>query len=127
MEQKTVFNRCLRLLLGLAAALSVIGIFYTLSRLGLGIPCLFYRLTGLQCPGCGNTRAALALLRLDFKAALGYNMLFPLEFFYILWVAGHCAGSYLRGGRFAYRPPALWLDVLILIAVLLWGVLRNLI
>lgn len=27
-----------------------------------GIPCLFHEFTGLYCPGCGGTRAAIALL-----------------------------------------------------------------
>lgn len=29
---------------------------------GGGLPCLFYTLTGLYCPGCGGTRAVRALL-----------------------------------------------------------------
>ena len=36
--------------------------------------CDFYRITGLYCPGCGNTRSVLALLHLDIFTALGYNI-----------------------------------------------------
>lgn len=32
--------------------------------------CLIQRLTGIPCPGCGMTRAVLALLRGDFAGAL---------------------------------------------------------
>ena len=35
--------------------------------------CVLYRWTGLYCPGCGNTRAVLALLEGDVPRALGYN------------------------------------------------------
>ena len=36
-------------------------------------PCLFHKLTGLQCPGCGTQRALHSLLHLDLKAAFLYN------------------------------------------------------
>ena len=42
---------------------------------GWGIPCLFKVITGKYCPGCGITRMFLALLRLDFSAAAGHNLL----------------------------------------------------
>ena len=40
--------------------------------------CQFHRLTGLECPGCGATRAAYALLHGNFSAALRDNALFVL-------------------------------------------------
>lgn len=43
----------------------------------LGIPCLVQKLTGIPCPGCGMTRAALCLLRFDISGALYYH---PLVF-----------------------------------------------
>jgi hypothetical protein len=39
------------------------------------IPCLFNYVTGLQCPGCGLTRASMAILRGDFQAAYNFNQL----------------------------------------------------
>lgn len=39
------------------------------------IPCLFHYTTGYQCPGCGLTRASLAILRGDIPAAYNYNQL----------------------------------------------------
>ena len=36
--------------------------------------CLFRRLTGFYCPGCGNTRSVLALLHGDFLTSLRYNI-----------------------------------------------------
>ena len=119
-------SRRWRSVLVLAALVALAGgIYCVLALRGLGIPCLFHRITGWQCPGCGNSRAALALLRLDLGAALGYNPLFPLEFGYLGWVILCCCRSYLRGGRFAYRPKAVWVDAGMLCLVLLWGVVRN--
>jgi hypothetical protein len=41
-------------------------------------PCAFRSLTGLPCPTCGTTRAALALLDLDLGAAFAVNPLAAL-------------------------------------------------
>src|SRR5271170_2433470 len=38
--------------------------------------CLFHQLTGLNCPGCGMTRALYALLHGNFLLALKDNALF---------------------------------------------------
>ena len=112
------------LLCGVAVAAAV-AVFYILAKLGIGIPCLFNRITGLLCPGCGNSRAALALMRLDIGAAFGYNLMFPVEFLYIAWVVFWCCRAYLQGKPFAYKPPCLWLDGTVLAVVLLWWLIRN--
>ena len=72
-----------------------------------GVPvirCPFNLLTRLSCPGCGNIRAAAALLRLRFTESLTYNYAYPAEFAYLLWVAGSAAKKYIRSGRFSYHP-----------------------
>lgn len=40
-------------------------------------PCIFYTVSGYYCPGCGGTRAALALLRGDLLTSLFYNPVVP--------------------------------------------------
>jgi hypothetical protein len=41
--------------------------------------CMFKVLTGIDCPGCGMTRALFALIRGDLMASLAYNpALIPL-------------------------------------------------
>ena len=110
-----------------AAALAAVALFYILARNGIGFSCLFYELTGLQCPGCGNSRAMIALLQLDPLEAIQYNLLFPLEFSYLLWVLVRSCCTYFKTGHFSYKPKYLWLDIAILVIVILWGILRNLI
>lgn len=105
--------------------LAAVAVFYLLAQRGIGIGCLFHEITGLQCPGCGNSRAALALLRLDVISALRYNLLFPLEYAYLLWVLYHSSVSYLKTGRFSYRLKWMWLDASVLTIVLIWGIVRN--
>ena len=40
------------------------------------IPCLFKALIGIDCPGCGMTRAYISLLHLDIRGAFAYNAMF---------------------------------------------------
>lgn len=51
------------------------------------VGCPFVKLTGISCPGCGLSRACLAVFRLDFAEAFRWYPLFfvviPLLFLYI--------------------------------------------
>ncbi len=107
-------------LLGLGGA--VLSVLYVL---GVDIHCPFHLLTKLNCPGCGNTRAAMALLRLDFRGMFYYNALFPLEVAYLIRVYGMCVFRYIRHGRFAYRPRSFIGDVVVLVLLVAWTVVRN--
>lgn len=40
----------------------------------LNITCVFLRFLGVPCPGCGMTRAAISLLKLDFAGAIKNNI-----------------------------------------------------
>jgi hypothetical protein len=50
----------------------------------LPIACPFKRLTGLDCPGCGSTRALGALTRLDLRAAFDHNALVPIALVFVV-------------------------------------------
>ena len=126
MDYTERIRRCRNLLWAGLGILAGVCIFYILARQGIGIPCIFNRVTGLLCPGCGNSRVALALLGFRFREAFSYNPMFLPEFLYILWVLFCCGRSYLKGGPFAYKPRRQWPDILLLAAVLLWWVVRNL-
>jgi hypothetical protein len=56
---------------------AVLVIFYFISKL-FGSVCPTYRFFKIPCPFCGMTRAHMAALRLDFKAAMEYNPVFFL-------------------------------------------------
>ena len=96
------------------------------SVTGLGIPCVFRLLTGLQCAGCGVSRMCLSLLRLDFAGAWQYNpavlCLLPLGAAVGLdWVV-----VYIKTGSRKQRLWAHAATVFMIIVLLLFGILRNL-
>ncbi|GAA2183489.1 hypothetical protein GCM10009785_27260 [Brooklawnia cerclae] len=71
--------------------------------LGVGVPCPFRELTGLQCPLCGSTRAALRLTRGDVASAWSLNALFVVAVG-VLIVCGVVWAVEALGGP-AVRPP----------------------
>lgn len=79
------------LVLGALSALALVPFLPLLAPLVPGCP--FHALTGVPCPGCGTTRAALALARGDVPAAFGWN---PLA-----------AAAFLIGGAVCLLAP-LW-------------------
>lgn len=110
-------------LLGMAGLLYGIFVSYT----GLAIPCLFRKVTGLLCPGCGVTGMCVALLHLNWKGAFFchpvlFVLLLPLTAVFICGAAG-----YVQNGRFRF---ARWQNLILYVSVaalVIFGVVRNLV
>jgi len=103
------------------AALSVFLFFFNpASPANQFLPkCLFRLATGLQCPGCGSTRACHHLLHLDLIAAFKLNPLMVLTLPFIIYGLLGYTKSALTGQpqRRVFIPPLYlwgWLVVLIL-------------
>lgn len=117
----------LRRMLILCALILGAGLLYAFwcSQTGLSIPCFFYILTGLRCPGCGSTRVCLNLLKLDFSAAFWANpFLFIILPFGSIWLI-YRSVLYIRSGdqRLSkIETRGVWCCVILLF---IWGILRN--
>ena len=124
-KEREKMKRKTKLLLLTLAAFLIIFILIFFAKKGFSVGCLFNYITDLKCAGCGNTRAALALLELDFKEMLNYNLFFPLEVAYIVKVYITCAKNYLKTGKFVYSVKPDFIDIAFLALLLLWTVVRN--
>lgn len=102
---------------------TVINLWNWMSR--QGFPCLFRRLTGLYCPGCGGTRALRYLLQGQVMKSLYYN---PLVVYMaavgaaegILWIVSRRRGE----GKPSRRPYEMEIYVGIGVAAVNW-VVKN--
>jgi len=99
--------------------------FFDPAKHGFYPICLFHVLTGLNCPGCGATRAAYQLLHGHPLRALHDNALFVLT---LATLAARGAWLAMRKTRnqpatFVVSPGILWA---FLVAVFVFTVLRNL-
>lgn len=56
------------------------------KKTGFYIPCIFNKITGLRCPGCGITRCIFSLMQFKFKDAFFYNQF--VFIFFPFWVLG---------------------------------------
>ncbi len=115
------------ILLSAAVAAGGVALAFLIKLTGHGIPCFFHLVTGLKCPGCGNTTAVLALLSFDFGSAIRANLLMPLEFAYMGWLALLSAVNYVKTGKTDLIAKPDWLNIAVAVIVAAWGVVRNII
>lgn len=120
-------NKRIRYIIIWLSLLISLGGFYILwCRYSLvHIPCIFHKITGLYCPGCGVTRMCLALIRLDLSTAFECNrmvfMILPVAFPMVVWQLNR----YIQIGntRFTkWQKSLIWLMV---VSLILFGILRN--
>jgi hypothetical protein len=66
-------------------------------------PCMFRKVTGLHCAGCGSTRAAHALIHIEVGTALRKNALLVLTFPLVVFAIVIEGAAWLLRDR--YRGP----------------------
>jgi hypothetical protein len=111
--------------LTIGAVIFIFAIYFLCSYIGIHYTCPVLAITGLNCPGCGNTRAVLSILNFNIIESFTYNYIYPVEFFYILWVYFFSAKNYVLNEDFRYKAPLRYFDVVALIIVMMWFPIRN--
>jgi hypothetical protein len=123
--------------LGLAGALGGGGVLAAVNLWSggrIGVPCLLHATTGLNCPFCGTTRMAAALLQGDPARAWSFNppMLVVLPvvalvvgYMLLAWTVEYAGGFQLPRPRPSARLQRV-VPLVFLAGMLLYGVLRNL-
>jgi hypothetical protein len=99
--------------------------FFNPSTHGFYPVCLFHALTGLNCPGCGMTRALYALLHGDLRLALKDNVLFVLTLAALAIWSARSIFRKLKNQPVSFNVPPKFLWTFLAIAVV-FAVLRNL-
>ncbi len=109
--------------------LAVIGVglaYYIFTRVtSIAIPCVFYKLTGILCPGCGVTRMCMALISFDFEQALRSNMLLCVSAPFLLFFMARRAYKYVKLGESGADRSESVFYVILAILALVFTVMRN--
>lgn len=108
--------------------LPLVGILYFIfdpAESRLAPKCMFHMLTGWECPGCGSQRMLHALLHGDLQGAWQAN---PFVLCMIPWLAVMmlAAGMRLHAPRFYAVVNSLPAIIITALALLAWGIIRNL-
>lgn len=90
----------------------------------LSSECYFRTHWKLYCPGCGGTRALLALMHGDLLLSLKYN---PVTLLFLLNVLATIILSLIKKkkGKYPTSKIRLILDITLLIFIIVFSVLRN--
>ena len=94
---------------------------------GFGVPCALYELTGLSCPGCGLTRAAVAISRGEFGEAFAYNAMLLPYIGYVGWLTRRASVRYVRGEKEPLFFGPGWVHIAFLAATVIFGIVRNIV
>lgn len=121
------FSRIICICVAVAALVALPVLWYVDPEQAVWMPkCMVHSLTGWQCPGCGITRAAHALLHGEFSRALAYNWFFVISIPYFLSICAVCNIPALRRRerlrRVVTGTRLAWAYVILFF---LWFVIRN--
>lgn len=83
-------------------------------------PCIFHRFTGLYCPGCGGTRAVIALSHGHvFQSALDHPLVFYGVFLYLVYMVSNTIERLSRGKwNIGFRYSDKWVYFALAIVIL---------
>lgn len=99
--------------------------FVWLKLTGIGIPCIFHKITGWYCPGCGITTLILCISKLDFAGAFRAN---PFLFVTSPFLIAEFAAEWMRIRKGKNMPD--WNEKLLIVYVVclcLFGIWRNIV
>ena len=87
--------------------------------------CVFYKVTGLKCMGCGSQRMLYALLHGDFSGAFHHNMFLFISLPFIFMI-GFAEVVRKKHPRFYARMHSIYIIAGFAVLLAIWFVVRNL-
>ena len=103
-------------------------VYYVFNHLtGIYIPCIFFSITGLKCPGCGITHCLFEIIHLNFHEAFNHNQLVFIYLPFIITYYFYNTYLYLydKKDKILTKIPN-FIKIGIIIITLLFGIIRNL-
>lgn len=123
MLKKRFYKFCLYIIVFLIFIAVYYFLFY---KNGIVIPCIFNKITGFYCPGCGITRMIISLVKLEFYQAFRYNCLLFIAFPFILFlIFDALIKSLFEKDNYFFKKINNKIWIFLLIIVILFGILRN--
>lgn len=99
---------------------------YIAYKFNIYIPCVFKKITGFYCPGCGITRCIMSILHGQFYQAFRYNPLIflYLPFLFLYFFYNIYIYIFNQKNRIIDKVPRqVW--YIFLFITILYGILRN--
>ena len=126
-KRKTI--QCgLFLLLLLGFIFVVIVNIFNLEASDIFKPCIFHKITGLYCPGCGMTRATIFLAKGNFWASIYHNPTILYVAIVSIWfILSYIVKSFDKKQKynrfyFCYSDIYIWIGLILLLGTF---VIRN--
>ena len=126
-EECTLRHRRIRYILIRDVVILLIGVSYGLFvyRTGIAVPCIFHKITGLMCPGCGISRACMSLLKGHIAEAFSYNPFLMLASPVILYLIVKCDLKYVSSGNYILNKPDTVITYVLIVIAIAFAVCRN--
>lgn len=129
-DQSGVIKRSVRIIVFVCVLIILVAesrfLYYHNPKEKMWLICIFYKLTGYYCPGCGAGRACYSILHGEFYQAFRYN---PLLCILLPWIGLYIAACALQwvltGRETVSRRIPVWITYIIMAVVILFGVVRN--
>lgn len=105
----------------------VLGVTYAIFiwNTGIMIPCLFRKITGWKCPGCGITGACMALLKGHFTEAFSYNPFLFIACPVIAYLIVKSDAGYIKNGSYILGKTDEAISYILIALAVIFTVLRN--
>ena len=126
MHNKDSIKRAKTLFLNFLLLFVILISYYFIVRFtAFKIPCLFFEITGLSCPGCGITRMLTQFLQFKFDKGVAFNYFLGFTLPVVVFIILMMSYYYIYNKKYSK-----WFNALLfvyLIALILWGIVRNII
>lgn len=101
----------------------LLGYYFLNKYFSISIPCIFNKITGYLCPGCGITRCLFSLIEGNYIEAFYYNQLISILIIPFIIISTINIINYILDLSYI-KIPKIIINALLIIT-LLFGIIRN--